>query len=139
MNNCIYSGHLGRDPEQRTTPSGHDVCNFSIAVKQQGDRPALWVEVAVWGKQGEHCAKYLTKGSLVTVVGETGIDTYQTQGGEFRAKLTLNAYRVEFGPRSESQGQKPQQEEQPRHSAGDAQSTVREMTRQQEKEDDLPF
>ena len=35
MNKIILIGNLTRDPESRTTPSGHTVCNFDIAVNDR--------------------------------------------------------------------------------------------------------
>jgi single-strand DNA-binding protein len=76
MNLWIGTGNLGRTPELRVTESGKSVLNFSIACDRSyttsdGRKVSEtdWVPVVVWGRQAEHQARYLRKGSSVTVRG----------------------------------------------------------------------
>lgn len=82
----ILAGNLGRDPELRYTPSGQAVANFSIATNRQytsGDgekvKETTWFRITAWGKTGEVCNQYLTKGSKVLVEGRLNAD--QETGG----------------------------------------------------------
>lgn len=105
MNKIFLVGNLVRDPELRTTPSGINVCTFTIAVnkRQKGDSQAAdFFRVTAWKQLGENCHKFLAKGRKVCVVGEVSVSTYNTQNGETRANLEVNAQDVEFlTPRTE--------------------------------------
>ena len=95
-------GHLGRDPELRTTTGGDAVCGFSVAdTEKWKDRNGAqqerttWADVSVFGRMAENCAKYLSKGSKVRVYGSVHLDEYEHKG-EKKAKLKLTAREVEF-------------------------------------------
>jgi len=97
----IVVGHLGRDPELRFTPSGQQVCSFSIATSRswtdqsgQQQEKTTWFRVTAWGKLGELCHQYLSKGRLVLVEGEVDASAWTAQTGEPRASLELNARNV---------------------------------------------
>jgi single stranded DNA-binding protein len=74
MNKVSLVGRLTREPELRLTADGAQVGNFTLAVNRiwknaDGERKADFIPVVIWRKQAEHCAKYLSKGSLVSVEG----------------------------------------------------------------------
>lgn len=101
MNKLTIIGNLVRDPELRTTTSGINVCEMTVAVNRRktanNQNPeADFFRVSVWRGLGESCAKYLKKGSKVCVVGPVSVRTYQTNAGEFRANLEVTADDVEF-------------------------------------------
>jgi single-strand DNA-binding protein len=103
MNRLTIIGNLTHDPELRTTPSGDSVCSFSVAVNRrsrrdaQGNQPeADFFRVSAWRQLGENCAKYLSKGRKVAVVGPVSVRTYQASDGTTRASLEVNATDVEF-------------------------------------------
>jgi single-strand DNA-binding protein len=107
MNQLTIIGNLTRDPELRTTSSGISVCSFTVAVnrKKQGQQPeADYFSVSAWRERGENCAKFLSKGKKVCVVGPVSVRTYQTQNGETRAQMEVTADEIEFlTPRGEAQ------------------------------------
>lgn len=100
MNKLTIIGNLTRDPELRTTPSGVNVCSFSVAVnrknKKEGEDEADFFRVSAWRGLADVCAKYLAKGRKVAVVGSVSLHTYTNQKGEFKADLQVNADDVEF-------------------------------------------
>lgn len=100
MNSLTIIGNLTRDPELRTTTSGKSVCNFTVAVNRrkqvEGQPDADFFKVAAWNQLGENCAKYLSKGKKVSVVGAVSLKTYTNQNGEFKADLNVDAQDVEF-------------------------------------------
>ena len=103
MNKIIVIGNLGRDPEMRYTPNGQSVTSFSVASNRKyttstGERQeeTEWFNVSAWGKLGETCSQYLTKGSQVYVEGRLSSRTYQTQGGETRHVNEINLTDVQF-------------------------------------------
>ena len=68
FNKVMLMGNLTRDPELRFTPNGAAGANFGLATNRKykvGDdlkEEVCYVEITVWGKQGENCAEYLSKG-----------------------------------------------------------------------------
>ena len=86
VNNCMFIGRLGRDPESRFTQSGKTVVNFSIACseKRGGEEYTEWVNIVAWDKLGEICAQYLQKGSLVYISGRMQTRKWQDQSGTDR-------------------------------------------------------
>ena len=74
MNKAILIGNLVADPELRKTQSDVSVCTFRIAVQrrfanQQGVREADFFNIVAWRQTAELCAKFLTKGRKVGVIG----------------------------------------------------------------------
>lgn len=111
MNRLMIIGNLTRDPEVRTLTSGDTVCNFSVAVSrrkvnQDGSHDADFFRVAAWGQLGENCAKYLSKGRKVCVVGPVSARAYETQDHKAAASLEVLANEVEFlSSRDQGDGQ----------------------------------
>ena len=87
MNKAILIGRLTRDPELRTTPTGRNVCQFSIAVNRNftnanGEREADFINCVVWDKQAENLAKYQHKGNQIAVEGRIQTRNYDDKGGK---------------------------------------------------------
>jgi single-strand DNA-binding protein len=86
LNRVQLIGRLGKDPETRFTPKGSKVCTFSVAVdrrwKSEGETKTAtdWFNVEAWGKLGEICQQYLSKGRLVFIEGRLQTDRYETDG-----------------------------------------------------------
>ena len=103
VNKVIAIGNLGKDPETRYVPSGAAVTNFSIAVsetwkdKQTGEQKERteWINVEVWGKAAEACAKYLQKGSQCYVEGKMQTDKWE-KDGVTRYSTKVRADTVQF-------------------------------------------
>jgi single-strand DNA-binding protein len=110
MNKLTIIGNLTRDPELRSTSVGVNVCDFTVAVNrrvrrdsQNGQPEADFFRVSAWRQLGENCAKYLTKGRKVCVVGPVSVRTYQASDGSTRASLEVTAEDVEFlSPRTDA-------------------------------------
>jgi single-strand DNA-binding protein len=76
LNRVLLIGHLGRDPEMRTTPSGRPVTTFSLATSRawrsaDGERheETEWFNIVAWGSLAEICQEHLRKGQRVFVEG----------------------------------------------------------------------
>lgn len=86
MNRVQLAGHLGRDPELKSTKGGTSICNLSVATterRKDGDNwvnHTEWHTVVVWGKKAEFCAKDLRKGSFVTVSGSLYTEKWEKDG-----------------------------------------------------------
>ena len=114
MNSLTIIGNAVRDPELRTTPSGKNVCSFTVAVnrrkKVEGQPDADFFRVSAWDQLGDVCQKFITKGKKVCVIGSVGIHTYTNQKGETVANLEVLAREVEFlSPRQEEAPAQPVQ------------------------------
>jgi single-strand DNA-binding protein len=87
INRVVLVGRLTKDPEFRTTPSGVNVANFTIAVNRtftnsQGEREADFINVVVFRKQAENVNNYLSKGSLVGFDGRMQSRSYENKEGQ---------------------------------------------------------
>ena len=76
LNKVMLIGHLGNDPEVRTTTSGQSKTNFTIATPESfKDNDGNWQEkpewhrIVAWGKLAEICGQYLKKGRQVYIEG----------------------------------------------------------------------
>ena len=104
MNKLTIIGNLTRDPELRTTTTGVNVCDFTVAVNRRqrrdaqnnGQPEADFFRVTAWRERGELCAKYLAKGRKVAVVGSVSVHTFTGNDGTTRASLEVTADEVEF-------------------------------------------
>lgn len=96
VNKVMILGRLGADPETRSSPSGLEICNLSIATnhysrdQQSGERreSTEWHRVVLFGRQAEIAGQYLRKGSLAFIEGRLqtrkwtdrdGIDRWSTE------------------------------------------------------------
>ena len=119
MNKIMVIGNLGRDPEMRYTPSGQGVTSFSIASNRKyttasGEQreETEWFNVNAWGKLGELCNQYLTKGQQVFVEGRLQSRSWETQDGERRFGNSINLTDVHFlGRPQDTQQGNPQDSE----------------------------
>lgn len=101
MNKLTIIGNLTRDPELRTTSAGKDVCTFTVAVNRRKtgnnqQQEADFFRVSAWDGLAKSCGQFLEKGRKVAVVGSVSVHTFQTQTGETKAQLEVNASDVEF-------------------------------------------
>lgn len=98
MNSVTLVGRLTKDPGLKKTESGHSVCNMRLAIDDiysKEDR-ADFFDITVWGKQAEHCERYLRKGAMVGIEGKLRSDSYTDANGKKHYPVTINANRVQF-------------------------------------------
>ena len=104
VNKVIVVGHLGRDPEMRTFPSGDAVANVTIATtdkwrdKQSGEmREATeWHRVVFNGRLAEIAGQYLRKGSLVYVEGSLRTRKWTDQSGVEKFTTEIRADQMQM-------------------------------------------
>lgn len=109
MNSSNLIGNLTREPELRYIEGGTAVCELSVAVNEtwktkDGEKKEYvsFIDVKVWGKQGENCAEYLSKGRAVGITGKLRQDRWEDKDtGKGRSKLYIVASNVKFlgGPK----------------------------------------
>ena len=103
-NRVILLGNLTRDPEMRYIPSGTAVTNFGLAMserytdRQTGEQKenVCFVDVEAWGRQAEIANEYLSKGRPVFIEGALKFDSWETEDGSRRNKLSVRAFRLQL-------------------------------------------
>lgn len=101
FNRVVLAGNLVRDPEIRYLPSGVSVTSFGIAVnsryRQNNEvkEEVSFFDIVVFGKQGENCAEYLSKGRPVLVEGRLRQRRWESEGVK-RSKIEIVADNVQF-------------------------------------------
>lgn len=102
INRVCITGNLTRDPELRTLSSGTAVCSLRIANNQRAKIDGEWTEkahyfdVTVWGKTGENCAEYLSRGRPVAIDGRLEYREWETDDGGKRNAVQIVADNVQF-------------------------------------------
>lgn len=112
MNKVILIGNLTKDPELSETSSGTAFCKFSIAVNRpfanaDGDRETDFFNITTWRGQAETCAKYLSKGKKVCVVGSLQNRSYEDKSGVKRTVTDVIASEIEFLSARSEDDEKP--------------------------------
>jgi single-strand DNA-binding protein len=110
VNRVILVGHLGRDPEVRSTKDGKTVTNFSVATSEgaKGKETTTWHRVIAWDRLGDLCGQYLKKGRLVYVDGRISQREYQGKDGTQRTAFEIVANNIQFlGGNTNGNGSRP--------------------------------
>ncbi len=109
FNKVILIGNLTKDPELRYTPKGTPVCTLRLASTtryKSGDSmkdDTLFINVVVWGKQGETAAQYLAKGKSVLVEGRLQEQRWETDGQQ-KSRFEIVAQGVRFLSKKDDAG-----------------------------------
>lgn len=87
VNKVILIGHLGKDPEMRTTASGMQMATFSLATSERSKdktEKTEWHNIVMFDRQAEIAGQYLRKGSLVYLEGKIQTRKWQDKDGNDR-------------------------------------------------------
>lgn len=118
--NVTLLGNLARDPESRQAGE-YNVTRLVVAVNDNRQKDKVsYVDVEAWGKLGEICQKYLTKGRQVLANGRIVQDTWEKDGKK-NSKLYVKAENVQFlgGKGRDSEGQQSDSSAAPAAAAGE--------------------
>lgn len=102
INEITLLGRLVRDPEQRYSVTGKNITSFTLAVdrtyknKNENEQTTDFINIVVWGKNGENVAKYIKKGNRLLVLGRLQIREYLNKNNEKRKITEVVARRVQF-------------------------------------------
>ena len=102
MNKVILMGRLTKDPDIRYTQSSNTlVASFSLAVnrrfvKEGEERQADFINIVAWGKTGEFCSKYFSKGQQVAVVRRIQTRNWDDDQGQKHYATEIIAEEVYF-------------------------------------------
>ncbi len=147
VNKVILIGNLGRDPEVRYTPSGTAVANFTLATTDNWTDPdgqkqsrTEWHRIEAWGRLGEICGEYLSKGRQVYIEGSIRTDEWEDQEGNRRRTTKIRAWQMQMlGPRGAAEPDAARVTDEP--PAGEDSGPEARISHSGEEpaEDDIPF
>ena len=93
---AIIVGNITRDPELRSTPSGAQVCGFSVAVNRTykdssgaNQESVSFIDCSAWGRAGEIIAQYAKKGSGILVSGRLEQRSWEDKEGQKRSRVEI--------------------------------------------------
>jgi single-strand DNA-binding protein len=103
MNFTVFAGHLTRDPELETTPSGVEYCRFTIGVSRpfkdkNGERGSDFIPCQAWRQTAVFINKFFRKGHPIMVQGSLQSRVYEDQEGKKRSMYTINVEHAMFPP-----------------------------------------
>jgi single-strand DNA-binding protein len=139
INKAILIGNLGRDPEVSYTPSGTAVAKFNIATsekwkdKNTGEMQERteWHRITAFGKLGEICGEYLSKGRQVHIEGRIQTSSWEKDGvTRYTTEIVASEMKM-LGPKGSADTDRPS-EPAPSQGYGEPQRTDKH-------DDDIPF
>ena len=84
VNKVILVGHIGRDPDVRTTGTGTKVAHVSLATNQRkgedGTERTDWHRITLWNRLAQFAEDYVHRGDKVYVEGWLAYDSYERDG-----------------------------------------------------------
>ncbi len=93
---AIIVGNITRDPELRSTPSGAQVCGFSVAVNRNykdssgtNQESVSFIDCSAWGRAAEIIAQYAKKGSGILVSGRLEQRSWEDKEGQKRSRVEI--------------------------------------------------
>ena len=104
LNSVLLEGNLVSDPDLAYEPNGRPVIKMRISAQRcyktddgYGQETSFF-DIIVYGRQGEACSEYLSKGRGVRMVGRLKQERWQEADGTDREKINVIAEQVEFKP-----------------------------------------
>ena len=147
VNKVILVGRLGKDPELSYLPSGQSVAKFTLATNRSykdktGERKeeTEWHNIVAWGKTGEICAQYLTKGGQAFIEGRIQTRTWEDREGKKRNTTEIIAENVVLlGSRGEGSSEGGARTAAPARAARPAEDDFGSAAQPEITDDDIPF
>jgi len=100
MNEITIVGNVTADPVLRKSANGRGVVRFDVAINRRRfnretneyeDLPPVFQRIVAFGPVAENAAETLRKGLEVVAVGQMADDSYETEAGEKRRQVVLEA------------------------------------------------
>jgi len=117
VNKVILIGNLGSDPEVKTTPSGVQVANFSLATseswtdKASGEKKekAEWHRLVLWRRLAEIAGQYLKKGAKIYIEGKLETRSWEDKEGQKRytTEVIVDKLEMRGGDRQQEEYEQP--------------------------------
>lgn len=83
MKKLFLTGNLTKDVEVKKVKVKDEevsVATLSLAVNEVGAEEVTFLDVEVWRGQADNCAKFLSKGSTVSVIADIKNKNYEKDG-----------------------------------------------------------
>jgi len=134
MQQLTLVGHIGNDAETKTLETTQ-VINFSLAVteKIKNENVTTWYKCAYFTNNAA-IAPWLTKGSLIGVIGKPEIEIYQAGDGSTKANLKCFVREIKLYSSTKEKTTAAPQQTSPNNSPSPAAATP-----PVEDDTDLPF
>lgn len=141
MNRVMQLGRLVRDPETKQV-NGTTVLQGTIATSRKWkasdgeikEKPC-YVDFKIWGKRADAFARFVFKGHIVYMEGQLDLDSWETDDGSKRSKLSILVENFEFLPQKkgddERQSAPRAQPQEPEYASGGSNYDY--------GDDDIPF
>lgn len=98
LNKVMLMGHLGGDPELKSTANGKNVANFSLATSEKyGEKEQTqWHKIIMWDKLADLAAKHLQKGDAIYIEGKIQYRDYMDKDNIKRYVTEITAFSMQF-------------------------------------------
>lgn len=98
-NTIFLIGRLTSDPEIKTTSTGIEFCNFTLAIDRGGkgeEKQTDFIDCTAWRQSVAFITNYFSKGRKMVVLGELQTRTYEDNDGKKRKAYTVSVSSVTF-------------------------------------------
>ena len=98
FNLVVLTGRLTADVELKVTPSGKNVCSFSIAVDRgYGENKTTdFINIVAWNGSAEFVSKYFRRGDMIGIEGSIVTRKYTDKNGNNRTVFEVVASNIQF-------------------------------------------
>lgn len=100
-NHINLIGRLVADPELKTTSSGIECCNFTVAVdryaKKGEEKQTDFINCTAWRQNAAFLCKYFGKGRKIILDGELQTRSYEDKNGNKRIAYDVQVENITFG------------------------------------------
>ena len=108
INSAGITGNLTDDAQLKALPTGTSVLEFSVAVNERRKRGDDWedypnyIDCVIYGKRADAIARYMLKGTKVTVEGRLHQDRWEDKEGRKRSRVEIIVDELEFMSRGDT-------------------------------------
>ena len=103
LNSVTLTGNTTKDVDHRTTQSGTEVANITIAVNGFKDGDTSFIDLVLFGKTAEVASKYISKGQQIGVTGRLKQESWEDKtSGQKRSKLVVVVENLQLPPKGSS-------------------------------------
>ena len=100
LNSVSLTGNTTKDVDHRTTQSGTEVANVTIAVNGFKEGDTSFVDLVLFGKTAEVASKYIRKGQQIGVTGRIKQESWEDKtSGQKRSKLVVVVENLQLPPK----------------------------------------
>lgn len=119
FNKAVVLGNITKDPELKTTPSGAQVCSFSIATNRawfnkntnEKQTEVEFHNIVAWGKTAQLVAQYMRRGSQILIEGRLQTRMWESQDGKKNYRTEVVVENMQFGAKPARSAPAPYRQE----------------------------